>query len=853
MELGHLLIIQEHLNVEVPQTLLEAAGFTVDVIPASALPETHPCDAIIVRPALSLSLTLDRIDLLLRQKQVPPLYLLLDRADEDLFVQAIKSGVENVFTLDQPARMLSTLAQAFQPSQRWPLRKVDQNSTQAKDEIHLRKLNEQIRFQQKLLDTIPFPVFYKQLNGVYLSCNEAFCQSVYERSREEIVGRTMYDFRQIIPDAELDRFKEIEQRIIASGETESYETRLITANEKLRDYFISKALFKDLEGQPVGIIGVMVDISEQKKNADQLMKRLETERALSTLTSEYVAGGNPTRTINNTLFSLIRIAGASKAIRYDILGKNDLKAYAYSTNLKKTGRGFRHLINVNQAPLDEWTHDLAYHEYLVLTDQHKNALRGLDNAWTFDRGSDPILVIPYRINEKVGGWFEFHSPTQLNMKRGSEELVLFLSAVSILGSILERQQKEAEFRMLTTAVEHSADAIIIVESPGKIIYVNPSHLRMSGYSRDELVGESISRLLPDDQDALLLKEASEYFRRGESWERTLLSERKDGTTFQEHVTVSPITNRKGVLTHLVIIGRDMTKNLHLETKLRQSQKLESIGQLAAGIAHEINTPVQYLGDNIQFLQDHIGDMFSIIGSYGTFCEGMLAGEDTDSLKQRVATMLDQLDLDFLRDELPQAIDQSLEGVERISKIVSAMKDFSHPGIETKQPIRLEDAINSTLTVTRNLWKYQAETIVNLPDDLPVIHGYAAELNQVFLNLIVNAVQAIEEKRHQSNDPLGTIHISAQVQNNSIELHFKDSGTGISEKIGSRIFDPFFTTKEVGKGSGQGLAIVYNVIHEKHGGSIDYTSEPGVGTDFIIRLPLSDMDKQVDPENKGTIQ
>lgn len=280
----------------------------------------------------------------------------------------------------------------------------------------------------------------------------------------------------------------------------------------------------------------------------------------------------------------------------------------------------------------------------------------------------------------------------------------------------------------------------------------------------------------------------------------------------------------------------------LEAQLVQSQKLESIGQLAAGVAHEINTPAQYVSDNTRFLQEQFDGILRVLDQYSAQID---ADAPAQSWAERVAetrATLDEVDYDFIREEIPQALAQSLEGLERITTIVKAMKDFSHPGSEIKEPVDINQAIQSTVTVCKNRWKYAADLEFELASDLPSIPCHVAEFNQVVLNLVVNAGDAIASHL-EGQDKKGLIEVSTRLNGSMAEVRVKDNGGGIPEDVQQRIFDPFFTTKEVGKGTGQGLAISRNVVVEKHGGELLCESEPGVGTTFVVRIPLETQQMQ----------
>jgi signal transduction histidine kinase len=276
----------------------------------------------------------------------------------------------------------------------------------------------------------------------------------------------------------------------------------------------------------------------------------------------------------------------------------------------------------------------------------------------------------------------------------------------------------------------------------------------------------------------------------------------------------------------------------MEIQLRAAQKLESIGQLAAGIAHEINTPTQYIGDNVLFLQSSFSDLNKTHERLEKLLGAVKANTVTAEMVRETEACLRETDVSFLMTEIPHAIQQTLEGVERVSKIVRAMKEFSHPGSEEKTPVDLNRAVETTLTVARNEWKYVAQIKTELDPDLPLVPCMPGEFNQVLLNLVVNAAHAIAEVTTGENGGRGLITASTRRCGDWAEVRIRDTGCGIPEKIRHKIFDPFFTTKPVGKGTGQGLAMAHTAIVDRHQGTLTFETEPGVGTVFIIRLPLN---------------
>ena len=303
------------------------------------------------------------------------------------------------------------------------------------------------------------------------------------------------------------------------------------------------------------------------------------------------------------------------------------------------------------------------------------------------------------------------------------------------------------------------------------------------------------------------------------------------------LTVNPLSGDGSSILGLTIIGADITDRKKMESQLQQSHKMEAIGQLAAGIAHEINTPVQFVGDNTRFFQDSFDDLIQVIKKQREALSAARSNSLTDELVEETQQLIEECDLEYLEEEIPLAIEQSLKGVERIAKIVQAMKIFAHPGMVAKEPVDINQEIEKTITITRNEWKYVADLKTDFEESLPLVPIFRAEFNQVILNMIVNAAHAIAEKNKDNQSEKGTIHIRTIHEGNQAKICIGDTGAGIPEDIRHKIFDLFFTTKEPGKGTGQGLAISHSVIVKKHNGTLTLESQEGEGTTFTIGLPL----------------
>ncbi len=284
---------------------------------------------------------------------------------------------------------------------------------------------------------------------------------------------------------------------------------------------------------------------------------------------------------------------------------------------------------------------------------------------------------------------------------------------------------------------------------------------------------------------------------------------------------------QGSPVRIIGITMDVTERNRLLQERQQAQRLEAIGQLAAGIAHEINTPTQYIGDNTRFVKDGFTGLLGLLDRLRSIPPPM---------PEEFEAAWAAADADYLRAEIPRAIDQSLEGISRVAGIVRAMRDFSHPATK-RMPHDLNRAIQSTLAVATNEWKYVAEVVTDFDPALPRVPVMPGEFNQMILNMVVNAAHAIAAARGPASNGKGRITITTSLGGDHAVITIADDGCGMSTDVQKRIFEPFFTTKVVGEGTGQGLAIAHHFI-VRHGGTIGIQSAPGCGAQFTIRLPLT---------------
>ena len=408
---------------------------------------------------------------------------------------------------------------------------------------------------------------------------------------------------------------------------------------------------------------------------------------------------------------------------------------------------------------------------------------------------------------------------------------LFTKDMAALNTTLE-----AERTRMRLLFEQAPVGMVRSDIGGPITQVNETFTRMLGYSDEELVGrEQISFVHPDERAAAASALASlRTMAGGTSFATARRFLHKNGQTIHTNISVSVARDAAGTPLFTVSVIEDVTEKRRLEMELRHAQKLESVGILAAGIAHEINTPIQFVGDNAEFLRTGFMDLLALCERYRTLLDrfqSQLPPEDREAL----AEAENGADFTYLREHAPAAFASTMDGVERVANIVKAMKTFARQDGPGKAPADINLAVRSTLTVARNELKYVADVETELAP-LPNLMCNVGDLNQVFLNLLLNAADAVRDAVGASGGR-GTIRVRTLQQDSEIVVAVSDSGTGIPEPIRGRIFEPFFTTKEVGRGSGQGLAISRAVI-ERHGGALTFDTEMGVGTTFYVRLPMA---------------
>ena len=459
-----------------------------------------------------------------------------------------------------------------------------------------------------------------------------------------------------------------------------------------------------------------------------------------------------------------------------------------------------------------------------------------DVLGVFAQSETQSLSVTCRFGGKRGAesWY------QVDVRRllGEPCQGMVVSHMDITSRMMAEQALEQEQELLSAVIDHIPHGIFWKDAAGVFLGCNQSFAESVGLGTPwEVLGKVNGEVYADEEEAQRrgLEEA-EVLRSGVA--RLDVREVREiaGRPRQFIASHLPLRDAEGLEAKGILgIFADITATSELEFQLQQARRLEAIGQLSAGIAHEINTPMQYVGDNIHFLER----ASTMLLDFACEMEALVATGGVDqAVCEQVGALLQKARVAALKGRLPRAIDGAKEGVAAVSKIVQAMKGFAHPGAHEKQKENLNRALETTTVVARNEWKYVAEVRLELEEAMPLVECDLSELNQVFLNLLVNAAHAVAEA-HQGSGEKGLVVLGTRsLSPDWVEVRVQDNGTGIPKAHFEKLFEPFFTTKEVGKGTGQGLAISHAVVVDRHGGRLFCESTVGEGTTFVIELPVS---------------
>jgi PAS domain S-box-containing protein len=654
-----------------------------------------------------------------------------------------------------------------------------------------------------------------------------------------------------------DVFKDVHGR----GDPFDIECRILDSDGHVKWVNAKGNILRSMAGEPLLTAGTMQDITHRKQVEEALQQRLIELETVNLLSGKMGFG----KTVQELLQILLEETLKS-------IHSQDGCIFLFNPSLQRlemvAAMGWFKQNAGLTLPPDEGINGLVYStgQTYLTTELHNDPLPW-PGGWS--------QVPP----EQCGGFFPIYSPDGClgvidilitpprRISENEQRLLAIISQLAgnaTLRARLNQQiqttnldlQKEIEQRaavqnllaaekeLLSTTLMSIAEGVIIVDEEGRVMYYNQAAETISGYQAAEVAEkplESVFRLIdPNTQQAIpdplaRLYEMNHLEEIDPNYKSPLLV-----TKSEERIPVSgsiaPIKSLAGELVGHVLVFQNIAEKLKAEAQMLLSQKMEAVGQLAAGIAHEINTPIQYIGDNLRFLQKMVARFSSILDVYQkiTLEAGRaVSQEDVDAIE----AARNQYRIQHFLDESPIAVQEALNGVERVRKIVLAMREFSHPSEKQMKPADINHGIETTIIISRNEWKYIADLETDLDGDLPLVSCQIDEINQVILNMIINAAQAIQERIHPGSNEKGKILIQTRKSDNKVLINIQDTGKGIPEEILPRIFEPFFTTKGVGKGTGQGLSMAHNIIVNKHKGRITVTSKVGQGTTFTMEIPM----------------
>ncbi|MES9992425.1 MAG: ATP-binding protein [Candidatus Thiodiazotropha sp.] len=409
-----------------------------------------------------------------------------------------------------------------------------------------------------------------------------------------------------------------------------------------------------------------------------------------------------------------------------------------------------------------------------------------------------------------------------------------------------RDELKEKEQFLSDVTNSMSEGFAVIDHEGVVKFSNPESEWLLGWDSVDMLGRKFTDLVyaenrPQAGDTV-----------GDAIEQTLqdgntrtgFDDRfyhKEGREIDVAYSVSPLV-RDEINSGAVVTFSDISEQKRveeerrdLERQLNQTHKMEAVGQLAGGIAHEINTPIQYVGDNLRFIKEGYQDIATLLQAYSALQQKAADLPGVQDEVEKVRQTVEEIDLEYLDDEITNALDQSISGAKQVAQIVLAMKEFAHPGSKQMATADLNRIIGNALAVCKNEWKYVADTELKLSNTLPEVRCQGGEISQVLLNLIVNAAHAIEAAKLEQK---GCITITTTHDSDYVEVRVTDTGTGIPQEVQTSVFNPFFTTKDVGSGTGQGLAISQDIVVVKHNGELYFETEEGVGTTFVMRLPVN---------------
>ncbi len=718
------------------------------------------------------------------------------------------------------------------------------------------RLQQQLAFQQEVLEAIPIPVYYKDVEGRMIGWNRAWIRSTGWKPAE-VAGRHA---DQVLNCEDAALFREKDRELLDSPGRQVFEHSYTGPGGQRRDTVIHRATFSRGDESVGGIIGAIVDVTPLKQAAKvveglnrslegKVQARLEELQSLHRLSKDLAHTRNVPDLARATLHHLhepmpsdltaLAICMGDRCglfVRADrSLGDETIRALEQHLAAELVPLGIPHPPGIEPgsiAPLDASLPPVAslgsIYTVPLWTEDHSKVIGAILTAAEaeecFTENHVRLLQVAATQIAEAG--------QRVLLRRGAD------STPSAPAPPAAADRAGDHHTTVEALLDRLPQLALLLDENHHPLHINRVAQQLLGLRPEQIRGAAL-RLCPIPWDwerlePLLLPRA---LRSGGGRIPDLRFDHADGRAGVLDLHLLPLHEGED-RAKVLLLAEDVTQRRGLEARQQLARQMASIGQLASGIAHEINTPTQYVGDNLQFLGESFEDLRGLLDAVSA----VLDGPDRDSLPAHTQGELDaareHADLDYLLDEVPRAVQQAREGIRRIATIVGAMREFSHGGSREKTVVDINRCVRSTVTVARNEWKYLSQLKLELSENLPAIPTLAAELNQVLLNLLINAVHAIGATGPGEGGELGTITFRTQRVGDHIVISVQDDGCGIPHELQGRIFEPFFTTKPVGQGTGQGLAISHTIVVDKLGGQLVFESEPGIGSTFTIKLPAS---------------
>ncbi|MCG3115827.1 MAG: PAS domain S-box protein [Candidatus Manganitrophus sp. SA1] len=657
-------------------------------------------------------------------------------------------------------------------------------------------------FLNSIIENIPNMLFVKEVRELrFVRFNKAG-EALLGYPREELIGKNDYD---LFPEAQADFFTSKDRQVLGEGKLlDIPEEPIQTRDRGTRILHTRKIPLYDKEGRPLYLLGISEDITERKRAEDALRESKERFQLA-------------TRATNDVIWD------------WDLI-----------TNALWWSENFAPLLGLRleeiQPGAESWTDRIHPDDKRrILSDVHEAIDRGgqfWSGEYRFRRGDGTYATVldrGYIVRDEAGAPVRMIGAMMDNTERRRAEENL--------------RQSEERFRQVAESIRE----VFWMTSTDKneMIYVSPAYQEVWGVSPRKLYEEPrawLDTIHPEDRARVIAAFPKQATGEYDLQYRII---RPDGSIRWIRDRAFPIRNAAGAVYRVAGIAEDITERKQDEEALQraykdlketqayllQSEKMASLGQMAAGVAHEINNPIGFVSSNLRTLEEYMTDLLQLVGGYESLLTAVEGGESDaiEGEKRRVRSLSKQVNVGFLLEDLSRLVEQSLDGMERVRRIVQDLKEFSHVGRAERMRMNLNQGIESTLNIVWSELKYKAEVIKEL-GGIPEILCYPQQINQVFMNLLVNAAHAISER--------GKIWIRSRVEGNWIVVEIEDTGCGISEEHVKKIFDPFFTTKPVGKGTGLGLSVSYRIV-QKHNGKIEVESTVGKGTKFRLLLPMDE--------------